>query len=112
MTKYLQKLSDIPSKEIYGRSLTSNIRESILKSELEEFEKLKELDFLKYLKNLIIERYKLEKRNNFNMNVDRKFSLIWDSMNELDEFLESQLALYENRILKIKSELLELNNER
>lgn len=112
MTKYLQKLSDIPSKEIYERSLTSNIRESILKSELEDFEKLKELDFLKDLKNLIIERYKLEKRNNFNMNVDRKFSLVWDSMNELDEFLESQLALYENRILKIKSELLELNNER
>ena len=65
MTKYFQKLSDIPSKEIYERSLTSNIRESILKSELEDFGKLKELDFLKDLKNLIIERYKLEKRNNF-----------------------------------------------
>ena len=46
------------------------------------------------------------------MNVDRKFSLVWDSINELDEFLESQLALYENQILKIKSELLGLNNGR
>ena len=53
-----------------------------------------------------------QKVNNFNMNVDRKFSLVWDSINELDEFLESQLALYENQILKIKSELLGLNNGR
>ena len=79
---------------------SSNVRESILKSELEDFEKLKELDFLKDLRNVIIQRYKLEKRNNFNTNVDKKFSLVWDSINELSEFLEFQ------------SELLELNNER
>ena len=53
MTKYLEKLSDIPSEEIYERSLRSNLREFILKSELEDFEKLKELNFLKDLKNLI-----------------------------------------------------------
>ena len=69
----LQKLSDIPSKEIYERSLTSNVRECILKSELKDFKRLKELDFLKDLRNVIIQRYKLEKRNNFNTNVDNSF---------------------------------------
>ena len=76
MAKNLQKLSDILPEEIYERQLTSNLRESILKSELKDFEKLKELDFLKDLKNVIINRYKLEKRNNFNRNVDKKFSAV------------------------------------
>lgn len=110
MTKYLKKLSDIPLEEIYERSRSlksnvSNLRECILKSELEDFEKLKELDFLENLKNLIISRYKLEKRNSFNMDVDKKFSDVWDSIYELSKFLESQSAFYEERIIEIELEL-------
>ena len=101
----IKKLSGIPVEEIYERKLPLDTRESILKAELEDFEKLKELDFLKDLKNLILERYKLEKRNNFNINVDKKFSIVWDSIDELSEFLESELYLYEHRIFIIKSEL-------
>lgn len=101
----IKKLSDIPVEEIYERKLSSNTRESILKSELEDFEKLKELDFLNSLKSLILERYKLEKQNNFNIDVDKKFSIVWNSIDELSEFLESQLYFYEHRIFIIKSEL-------
>ena len=44
MVKDLQKLSDIPLEEIYEWKLIkseSNLRESILKFELKDFEKLK-----------------------------------------------------------------------
>ncbi len=61
MIKILQELSDIPMEEIYERKLILNSRESILKFELEDFKKLKNLDFLNYLQDIIINRYKLEK---------------------------------------------------
>lgn len=106
----VQKLSDIRPEEIYERELTSFSRESILKSELQDFERLKNFNFLKDVENIIINRYKLEKRNSFNREVDKKFLVVWESIEELSNFLDSQLDFYENRIFKIKCELKELSD--
>ena len=107
MVKILQELSDIPLEEIYEGKLILNSRESILKFELEDFEELKNLDFLNDLQDIIINRYKLEKRNNLKSSLDKKFSVLLNSLNELAEFTESQINFYEKRISKIKSELEE-----
>ena len=52
--KILKELSDISIEEIYERKLILNSRQSILNFELEDFEKLKNLDFQSLLIQLRI----------------------------------------------------------
>ena len=65
---------------------------------------------MKDVENIIINRYKLEKQNSFNRQVDQKFLAVWESIEELSDFLDSQLDFYENRIFKIKCELNKLSD--
>ena len=104
------KLSDIPAEEVYGLKLTMASRQEIVKFELNDFEQLNNLEFLTELKNLIINRYKLEKRNSINKEVDKKFSKTYDAINELNEFIESQTDFYKKRISKLTIELEKYND--
>ena len=103
------QLSNIPFEEGNRMELIlkdsnlkgSNLRELILRSELKDFEKLKNIKFLEDLIIIITERYKLERRNSFNREVDEKYSYVCDSINELSDFINSQLNFYEERISEI-----------
>ncbi len=107
------QLSDIPLDEMNRMESIlkdsnlkgSNLRELILKSELKDFEKLKNIKFLEDLIIIITERSKLERRNSFNPNIYQKYSVVCESINELSDFIESQLNFYEERISEIEDEL-------
>ena len=93
-------------ESIIEKGLTgSNLRESIIRSELKDFKELEDLSFLEDLKTIVFNRYKLERRNSLNPKVEKKFLAFCDSLNELSNFVESQSSFYERRIIEIESEL-------
>ena len=89
-----------------------NSRELILSEELNDFKKLQDLEFLNELRAIILNRYKLEKRNSLNSEVDRRFLAVCNSINELIDFEKSQLSFYEKRIFTIESELEKIKNSK
>jgi hypothetical protein len=105
----VKKFSEMRMQQILENSNgPSNLRESILYSELEDFKKLKNIKFLDDLATIVIERYKLEKIHSFNMDIDKKFSNVLNSINELSDFSQSQQTFYNERITVIQNELKDL----
>ena len=95
-----------------------NLREELLKSELEDFQKLlKEtestLKLLSLTGEVIMNRYCLEDRNSFDTKTKNNYEKFLESSIQLKNYLDkNQKSFYQKRILEIQEELKEIINNK